>query len=975
MASNATVNRQVNIYINSGDAQKALDILLQKEKKLKEELSKATDPKKIAALNKELAKLAEPIDRATKKLKGELLPTFKDLELATRRWLNEFKRTGDPAALANFQKFNAELQKQKGLINNLESAQNGLTKKGIFSGAFWGSLAAGGIAAAVSAASNFLTGSIDEALEADRAIGRLKSTLDNLGRGDSFDRITSKAEEMADRFRFLDNDEVLGVFKKLIDFGKLTEKEMNDLLPVIIDFAANSRIGIEEASEVIIKALSGNGKALKEYGIDIKDAKTETERLNIVMTTLKDKVDGAADAFGNSMAGSIAASKQEFKDLQEELGNQLLPILNKILSFFVEASKGAKMLAKDIGLLFSGGFKAVQENFDKETTEAALKNIGQKFQGLTADQRLEERNQLQRANGELRKLLADLETGSLAKEGLGDQKRIEQVKKKIEFNKRLLDVLFQIQNVEGNDKPLGIKQPNSPDTKEADKKRQQELDAYKAFLKKINELNSDFDISQQEGFDKELAMLQKKIAGLNEEAAKFKDNKDLLLRIEELYRKESLALIDKYTKLDQQKFDAAAQEQAKKLAAGLQTQLEALTLIANTTDRDKAAKDQLAILNAEGDEKIKLQKEQIQKQADAEIEEEIKKLTKLGATRVNAEIMLQNVIALIRKKASEEQEKLETENIAKRIERILPFAQQAFDILNAIGDARTNKENAELEEDRRRNDKKKQNLDRQLKGKLVTQLQYDREVQKIEKEQEKREKETRLKQFKRNQRAQIIQTIMNGAMAITSTLAAIPGPLDILSLGAVRLVQLGLMAATTAAQVAIISKQKPPEFAKGGKLGGRSHAAGGNAVVDAGGRKIAEVEAGEGIINKKTMADRRNFTVSGTPSQIASSINSLYGVNWEAGARLVPNWTTSSPAVMNFSAMKRMYAEGGVFDNKTTTAEPQQINLAILQDLTMAVQELREQMKIPIKAYTRVTDHEEAQERIDNIRNDATIQG
>src|ERR1051325_4918865 len=105
--ANEIVNRTVNVFIQSGEAQKALDALIKKELQLKDALAKATDPKQIKQLNDSLAKMAEPIDRAKKKLSGELLPTFNVLKAATTKRLNEFKKTGDPAALANFQKFNA----------------------------------------------------------------------------------------------------------------------------------------------------------------------------------------------------------------------------------------------------------------------------------------------------------------------------------------------------------------------------------------------------------------------------------------------------------------------------------------------------------------------------------------------------------------------------------------------------------------------------------------------------------------------------------------------------------------------------------------------------------------------------------------------------------------------------------------------------------------------------------------------------
>lgn len=72
----------------------------------------------------------------------------------------------------------------------------------------------------------------------------------------------------------------------------------------------------------------------------------------------------------------------------------------------------------------------------------------------------------------------------------------------------------------------------------------------------------------------------------------------------------------------------------------------------------------------------------------------------------------------------------------------------------------------------------------------------DDEIQEIEREA-----------FERQKRLQIAQALISGAQAIVSTLAAVPGPADILSLGALRGIQVALVAATTAAQIAAIESQ------------------------------------------------------------------------------------------------------------------------------------------------------------------------
>ena len=76
--------------------------------------------------------------------------------------------------------------------------------------------------------------------------------------------------------------------------------------------------------------------------------------------------------------------------------------------------------------------------------------------------------------------------------------------------------------------------------------------------------------------------------------------------------------------------------------------------------------------------------------------------------------------------------------------------------------------------------------------------------------------------------------------------------------------------------------------AKGGFTIGPSHAEGGIPMtVKSTGQKI-EVEGGEGIINKRSMADERKFRVEGTPKQIASAINEIdgNGVSFDSGAKI-----------------------------------------------------------------------------------------
>lgn len=196
--------------------------------------------------------------------------------------------------------------------------------------------------------------SIDEFIEMDKNVRILQNTLRNQGVENAFDRIEASAKRLAKQFTYLDDDEILKVFNQLLVYGKLTEDQMNELIPVIIDFAAATGQDLSSATSQIVKALEGNGKALKEYGINIKDAKNTSEAFGIIMTELAPKVAGVGKAFGESSAGGLASAQQRFKDLKEEIGSGLLPILNSVLSVLLKIGQGAIGAGRALADAFTG---------------------------------------------------------------------------------------------------------------------------------------------------------------------------------------------------------------------------------------------------------------------------------------------------------------------------------------------------------------------------------------------------------------------------------------------------------------------------------------------------------------------------------------------------------------------------------------------------------------------------------------------
>jgi len=385
MANTDVKPKAVNIYIDDAplidaynrlvkkqdEYNKKIDESRKKQNQLTADIQKTKDAgKNYEGLSKQLTKVNTDIGKNEKALKGvvdqqknleqqinsKTGPSLRQMQTFVQRLENEYKNLGqntDEAKnkLVELGAANKVLDQMKNKLNEVKNAQKATNEQaGLFGKIFSGALAANLVASAIGKVKSLFSDVIEEAIDADKKITQFRNTLDTVGRSDAFERLTNAADDMQKKFSFLDNDDIIQVFRKLIDYGKLTEGQIRSLTPVIIDFATKTGLSLEEASNQIIQAIGGGkvGGELRRFGTNLKDAKDEGERLNIVMTDLKSKVDGAGDAFAKSASGGIASAKQQFKDLKEEIGTGLLPVLNALLTFLVRSAQGAKKLGEDL---------------------------------------------------------------------------------------------------------------------------------------------------------------------------------------------------------------------------------------------------------------------------------------------------------------------------------------------------------------------------------------------------------------------------------------------------------------------------------------------------------------------------------------------------------------------------------------------------------------------------------------------------
>jgi hypothetical protein len=901
MANNNTQNTGRSIYLDTTAATTAINKLTDTAATLTRQIQAGEKAGKNMAT--EIGKLSEvkaKINEVQSVLDKGLAPSLREQEKLVKKLRVELRGMSSDAD--GFDKkrkayitATGDLEKLRGKVGAVSQANNQLG--GSFLN-FTKNIA--GIALAtigVQGLFNFLQGSITEANQAEQSLSRLKNTLANIGREDALERLVDKSNELAQSFKFLDNDDINGVFQKLITYGKLTERQIGDLTDVIINFSKKNKISLEESSSVIIKALEGSGKALKEYGINIKDGGDVTERFGIIMQDLKPKVDGAADAFGETFEGKLAIARQSIKDTQEEIGNNMIPILAKLLTVANEGIKGFLSVAEIIKNTFElgsfAGAMAVNEVKNKMAGREAAdkKQIDNIIKANELDAKGKKRNAAelikaleQENEGNMQQIALTRLTGDFKSEALYTTAKeltlraIEKVKK--DFNPAL-------------DKILGDGDKSKKEAelqKEYDRMRAE----FTALITALNQTAQQLDLSPMEqDFLKINNLLDKQIADINKlqkaGGITAKEAADAI-KLAQL-----AASVDSDIAFDKDK-KRRSSSQFKTSIFGiddfLQNQREAQqpdkTLQGSSSTLDALRRDQLAGLQ----NKVALaETAKARRIAQINLLEEERNRALENTTLTEEEKIKINLSYNAKRKQIEQEH---GEQIGAIMIEALNYASQAVNILGQFAQARNNIENEALKRDIANNEKRKRSLEMTAKEGFITQQEIRIQQLKLDQEIDDKKRKLEAVQFERNKKQQIAQALINGALGITQAWVKPGFPLAI--------ALTALIAAQTAAQIGVINSQKP-QFAHGGILPGPSHRDGGLPVINPKtGRAVAEVEGGELILSKKF--------VQSNPGLVPSLLHAS-----KIGQRV--SFLDRPYQGINYAALSRStkkYAAGGIFD-------------------------------------------------------------
>ena len=154
----------------------------------------------------------------------------------------------------------------------------------------------------------------------------------------------------------IDNDQ-LGLTEASLAAYGLTGDQIAKLTPLVADYATKTGTDLNTATEAVGKSMLGQGRALKDVGINFKDTKSVAGNYAEVVDGLTQKVGGLSETMGGTAAGKSKILAASMEDLEKKVGEKLVPVLSTLtdkLTVMVDwISANSSWLGPLVGIVLS----------------------------------------------------------------------------------------------------------------------------------------------------------------------------------------------------------------------------------------------------------------------------------------------------------------------------------------------------------------------------------------------------------------------------------------------------------------------------------------------------------------------------------------------------------------------------------------------------------------------------------------------
>lgn len=210
-----------------------------------------------------------------------------------------------------------------------------------------------GIAAV--AAVKFVSDSVEAYNEHQEALLQLQTTISNSPKliGASTAAFEKQATALQNLTGFQD-EEILKADAVLGRFG-LTADQLNEVNPLILDYARATGTDAATAAGALGKALLGNTRALKAIGISFTATGDTAKDFDTIVGSLQSKVGGLAEAYGQTLPGQLAIAAAKFDDVKETVGKAVIPILSQLLDLVKPLIAVLQLVADHLDVVVAAG--------------------------------------------------------------------------------------------------------------------------------------------------------------------------------------------------------------------------------------------------------------------------------------------------------------------------------------------------------------------------------------------------------------------------------------------------------------------------------------------------------------------------------------------------------------------------------------------------------------------------------------------
>lgn len=814
--------------------------------------------KEVAALNRELNKLVPGTEEFAAKLE----------ELAAKK--------------ANLDEINASI---RGVKNELSGIDKGMDAgaKGVFS---------------LSGAMNFLKASILPLLALETAIQLFTASFDAFkesaaasaelsralkGNTEDIEALTKQATELQNVTLFDDN-QIQQSQAMLASMGA-TRDEIEQLTPLVLDYAQKMGTDAAGAAEVFGVALGATAGPLEDMGVKYEESASRAEKFAIIQSTLNNRIGGAAETAANAGGTAMQRFSNRINDLLESIGSlisdgleTLEPVLDLVfallkggvdtITFLVNGIKLTIDVFQNLGQKFvefhrplidlMGGFEGISN-----TVTSVMNKIGE-FADYVRDKLA--------MVGLLSENTAQAAASAAAKQAeqmaaAADEARVKEAQAQAEADKKAAEEAQK--RAEEHAQKLAEQRKQAAEERkrqleqEAKDEEAAQLQLRDAQIAAIQDDTERQKASLQARFDDQISKLRGSEATKAALTKEYKDALDV-----------ELAAIDAKKAAEK---DAANLAALEKLQAQEAERLRLITEAQKGIEEAERASLELRLQQAADTEaayQLQLQQDYINRLAAVGFNEEamIAEKERYDAMKIESEQRLADAtLAIV------------TDSEAAKVEEVKNAQKKVLDLAQAESEKKISLES--------KTTKNKADLASQQRKAASDALNFT--IGLLEQEEGTR------KEF-----AGAIKTLKAATITVNAIdeISAIWRNANSNSLNAI-IPGFGqaLAAVQTAATIArsgkAIADINSEQFAYGGLFDGPSHAQGGMAIIS-GGRKVAEMEGGEAIINRRSTA---------MYAPILSAINQAGGgVKFADGGMFnLPNIAPDAAAVANTTAQSR----------------------------------------------------------------------